>query len=318
MPAHHTHYLIAEEILSELPENIVTCISSLPDYYAGAQGGDAYFFTKLTTGEKNLGQAMHRRHIRETFDLFLEKAREGDGAVCSYAAGYITHYVADSVFHPFVYALCGKLLDEGGTGIAYHQYIESSLDSYFIRGKTGEEPGRYRLAMKVRGVSCGKLFPMLQKTAGLHAIRLSERAFRRSFRRFLLYVRFFHDTHYRKGAFFRKMEKFLHARGFLSCLCCPREADGRCLNESREEWENPSVPGERFRESADDLFARAVGEGVRLITEFFRAADHDVALDASDFRNGFLTGADESVPLANPAEKKVGNRQKNRGKKKKV
>lgn len=315
MPAHHTHHLIAEQILSVLPENISSRIRSLPDYYTGAQGGDVYFFTRLTTGEKNLGQQMHRRSIRTTFERFLINAEKGDDAVCSYVAGYITHYAADTVFHPFVYALCGRIRENGGRKMAYHQYIESVLDSYFIREKTGLEPGQYSLALKAGDVSCAKIFVPMREVADILSIKLSMGALRRSFRRFLLYVRFFRDAKYRKGAFFRKAEKILHIRGFLSCLCCPREADGRCLNRERLAWENPSVPGEVSCESADDLFARAVKEGTRLITEFFRAADNGTGLNEEDFRKGFLTGADETVPLVDPAGKKHEKRKETGGKK---
>ena len=134
MPAQYTHRILAETVLRSLPNNVRGKISCLPAYYLGAQGADILYFLHLRRGrEKNLGSYFHNIGVYEGFCSLLSSARESAFAF-SYAAGFITHYAADTVFHPFVYGMIEKFNDyEPDWRGRRHSYIENDLDSYFVQ-----------------------------------------------------------------------------------------------------------------------------------------------------------------------------------------
>ena len=309
MPSQFTHALIAEEILAALPENIRAQAASLPEYYAGAQGGDVFFFLRLTADPaKNPGKRLHRRDVYKTFCMLLSAARAGGAAVRSYAAGYITHYAADTVFHPFVYGTMEKLYAAAEQGekrllrTNVHSYIESDLDTHFTRTRKNLPVSGY--TPPAHAPQARALHPALAEVCGGASLR----AFARSFRRFALYERFFRDRTYRKRKFFYAAERLTFAPHILSVQCRRREADPRCTNAERALWRNPSVPAFTSHESADELFARAVAEGVRLVCAFFIALEGNGSLSRADFGKDFLTGAEEGVPLVRPRRAKRGKR----------
>ena len=122
MPSVYTHFLIARRSLSALPprvQNKITPYLSL--YYFGAHGADFCFFYKFLQRKKgNLGSHLHRRGGFITFQTLQAFAAQSP-AFFAYAAGYITHYAADAILHPYVYAT-------SGTSFLTHTRLESALD----------------------------------------------------------------------------------------------------------------------------------------------------------------------------------------------
>ncbi len=122
MPSVYTHFLVARQSLLALPPQIQNRIKPyLALYYFGAQGADFCFFYKFLQRKKgNLGSHLHRKGGFITFQALQAFAAQSP-AIFAYAAGYITHYAADSILHPYVYATAGKSL-------LTHTRLESALD----------------------------------------------------------------------------------------------------------------------------------------------------------------------------------------------
>lgn len=142
MPTALTHYLIAKKALSLLP---VTLSSKVDErlYYFGAQGGDPLFFYPVK-GYGSLGRFLHGARVR---DFFLFLRRQTDPAVFSYALGYVTHYCADTFFHPDVFRRSGaKGEKEDLSAILKHHAIEHAYDGAYSRLFLNANPARFRLA----------------------------------------------------------------------------------------------------------------------------------------------------------------------------
>ena len=107
MPAAYTHFSVAAEVFRRLPEEIRGNISSLRLYFFGAQVADyCFFYRAFRASEINFGRFLHNRGSFDFFKaLLLFSDRNSD--LFSYALGYITHYAADCIFHPYVYYLSG-------------------------------------------------------------------------------------------------------------------------------------------------------------------------------------------------------------------
>ena len=132
MPAAYTHFSIAKAVLQRLPKDLQNAVSSPEMYFFGAQGADfCFFYRAFRPSEINFGRFLHNRGSYGFFHTLLPCAGRDKG-LFSYALGYITHYAADCVFHPYVYHLSGK-------SPVKHSRAEGALDFYFRRKDAEKE-----------------------------------------------------------------------------------------------------------------------------------------------------------------------------------
>lgn len=180
MPSVYTHFLIAKQSFATLPPRIQTKIDGhLPLYYFGAQGADfCFFYQFLNRKTINLGSYLHRTGGLPTFQALQRHAVQSP-ALFAYAAGYITHYAADTILHPYVYATAGK-------SILTHSRLESALDfeygkhyakaareeyDLYFRPKLGKEDKNALFLLYAEiAQACG--FPPLVKPAFFRAIAI--------------------------------------------------------------------------------------------------------------------------------------------------
>ncbi len=97
MPDYFSHAICAQKILENCNKKTRSLISDRTLFFLGAQGGDVFFAYKLNFGKSNLGRRLHTISTHNLFNLLTE----GD---ISYACGFATHYAADCMLHPAVYA----------------------------------------------------------------------------------------------------------------------------------------------------------------------------------------------------------------------
>ncbi len=295
MPSSYTHQLIAERVAEELPENVKSRLSFMPEYFLGAQGGDIFYFYNMAGREKNVGKYFHRRNIYGVFSSFLQSASACAPAALCYMAGYITHYAADTVFHPYVYWLARTQKQKTGRKKDnIHARSESDFDSYFVQKIRRMKVNEYEYPVRYGDLDFGALFPVLK--AACAERELTEKGLRRAVRRFFRMQEFFSDRHLRRGKALYGLESVLHAPHFFSGLYRREHCDEAYLNRERGEWHYPADPEKVSHESVDELFGRSVKEGVRLICAFFIALDGGQTLSEEDFGKHFLTGLPENAP----------------------
>lgn len=283
MPSPVTHDLIAKQAVSLLPNMYYSLPTAAPDYYfIGSQGGDFLFFYKpLSRKEPNFGKVLHRRGVYDYFcamrDYLAE--RNGDALVKAraYCLGYITHYSADAVFHPFVY----NLLACNDRQKREHIQIENDWDVYFLRSQKNREVERYPFLFDPEKlIEENVLFPLLNAVAvALGRRELQKNAFARALRRYEKYLKFFHGNCYRRARVLDKMKMKKLSRFF------PRkDPDPGVL--SREDF---SELAEGRGANADELFCRAVSDSARRMILFLAALD-GAPLPREEFNFHLLSG----------------------------
>lgn len=294
MPSSITHQLIAEESLKLLPEDIQAVAERNPDeFFLGAQGPDVFFFYRvLNRGEYNLGKFMHRYRVFEVFSFFLSCLRE-DGPlrlspaarekVLAYILGYITHYCADTSFHPFVY----RYLEEHGCEKRVHQQMENDWDVYFLREKKERSVEKYDFPFSskeiVRDGTIARVYALLCRKMEREDMEKSK--FDAAIKNFDRYLQFFHDKCYSAQRGFEGAEKFFHAKPFLGALFPRENPEPQYLFS--DEFETLS---EGRGKNADELFDRAVSKSVELMKSFLACADEGLPLPKEEFSDGLLTG----------------------------
>lgn len=180
----YTHLRIARAAQAAFAE-----VESEKAYLLGANGPDPFFAYKVLAKRKpyplpELGTRMHTEHCGR---FLLELLRRSEtSAQRSYTLGFLTHYAADCVFHPYV-AACTA---EGG---AFHRaeghgFCEVALDTYFHMKDTGRAgvPARDAAVMpatrelaEIAALMHGALLEVYGEDVPLLAVTDAFRGFRR-------------------------------------------------------------------------------------------------------------------------------------------
>ncbi|MHB8124173.1 MAG: zinc dependent phospholipase C family protein [Desulfitobacteriaceae bacterium] len=153
MPKELTHWHIAKRTLTmEIPHQIAEIINHKPQlYYLGAIAHDIPFYDLSEPSEtsiQHIGDQLHGANGENTLipliDM-LEKtfAQKHTEFLLSFILGMLTHYVADSTFHPMIYYLSGNYYAEDSTvrskAVYRHRLLETAIDLWL----EAEEPMGY-------------------------------------------------------------------------------------------------------------------------------------------------------------------------------
>ena len=294
MPSSITHQLIAEEACKRLPGDVQKIIDRSPDeFQLGAQGPDVFFFYRIgSRSEYNLGRFLHRYRVYDVFSFFLNALRPDtlprftDASrekALAYILGYITHYCADSTFHPFVY----NYLDANRCAKRVHQQMENDWDVYFLRELRDKSAEKYKFAFSAKEIiedgSVARLYGCLARV--LDREDIDKRRFDKSVKHFASYLKFFHKKCYSSQRHWEGAEKLFHTKPLLGALYPRENPDPAFLS-----GEQFSELSEGRGETADQLFERAVSESERLILLFLDCVEHGQSLPKEEFGNGLLTG----------------------------
>ena len=294
MPSSITHQLIAEETLKRLPEELQKIIENSPDeYYLGAQGPDVFFFYRIgNRSEYNLGRFLHRYRVYDVFSFFLKAITDdvpprftpaSREKALSYILGFITHYCADSTFHPFVY----NYLDKTKSAKRVHQMMENDWDVYFLRELRGQSAENYAFGFSSREIvadgSVARLYGCLARV--LNREEIDKNKFDKGVKNFERYLKFFHCDCYGSQRGWERAEKFFRAKPLLGALYPRENPDPSYLS-----GDDFAELAEERGSTADELFDRAVAESERLIELFTQSAAHGEQLSREEFGNGLLTG----------------------------
>ena len=281
MPKELTHWHVAHEVLKQdLPPEVTKRIKTNRDlYFLGAIAHDIPFYDLSQPPEtriERIGNQLHGANGENTmFPLIeiLEQALlypEADSLV-SFVLGMLTHYVADSTFHPLVYYLSGNYFDsnpgERSKAVFRHRLLETAIDLWleaekplphpqnllFLWYKTGSR-GNKALALVIdhyameqdKGVSAHF------KTAWRYH-RILQSAFKWSvpWRILSLYRRFGHPGVEKHEALFYPQPINL---SFLDTLF---------------EWRHP-VKGDQYSMTLGQLYSQSVERAAKLFTELGR------------------------------------------------
>ncbi len=136
MPEGYTHVRTAHKAAEAIHYKI-QCPAA---FAAGANGPDSFFcyevWKKRAKRHYDLPGLGNRMHEEKT-GAFLRSlcANVKTRPQVEYALGFLSHYAADTVVHPFIYAMCKPGCPYAGKG--GHGYLEIALDSTLHAEDTG-------------------------------------------------------------------------------------------------------------------------------------------------------------------------------------
>ena len=271
MPAFFTHETVCEKVLDRLPEKQAARISDRALFYLGAQGGDPLFLYR--DKNKRLGVVLHREKIYEFFAALLR-------ADCdSFALGYLTHYAADTVFHPYVY----RYVREHGEEYPKHNLhalIERDID-YFLLAAANADPRRHSYPTKPGGDGLKTLYTALSPAIrSVYGISVDYKKFARAYRAYFRYQKLLQDRSGMLRPLVRGAEAVFFAPHTLSDLMLRRTPEIRFSNCQRDEGES----------TVYDLEEESAVKSLKLIRLFTAAKDKGEPLPEKLFSESFNKG----------------------------
>lgn len=282
MPGFTTHYIIGQESVLNLPDNRLRAIlRKYPSvFHLGVQGPDLFFYNAVLLrhrGRKNIGIWMHEFHISEFVEcmlLFSEHASSQEEAeiAIAYAAGYMSHCIADSIIHPYVYARIGydpkkKGRGKGGqTGL--HCQLENDIDAILLEAFRQQKPSEFdqastfsidkRERIFLSKFLCDTINETYFPERFGNSFNITSGIVSRSIYAMKLGVRVFSDPKEKKKQKIGFFESLLHIQPIASQkLVTDSVTDvAWSLNTSHELWTNPWDKSIISNESFEDLFEK--------------------------------------------------------------
>lgn len=154
MPGFTTHYLFGVKAYNDQPNHYLKHVISKYRwlYQLGLQGPDIFFYNIPILRHRdyrNVGSYMHERHVNAFFRTCLREisqihSKQQREQAIAYYTGFLCHYIADSVCHPFVYGRIQNEAESRGLGIhGLHAQLENDIDALLLRKFKKKKPSEF-------------------------------------------------------------------------------------------------------------------------------------------------------------------------------
>ena len=157
MPGFTTHYIFGMKAYNDMPFTPLkhTIAKYRWLYQLGLQGPDMFFYNIPILRHRdyrNVGSYMHEHKVNAFFECCLRRigtirSRQQQEEAISYLAGFINHYIADSICHPYVYGRIGYPVD-APTSMYHgmHAHLENELDAILLWKFKHKKPSEFNQA----------------------------------------------------------------------------------------------------------------------------------------------------------------------------
>lgn len=145
MPSTITHAFIGLDTLDKLnkkPKSIID--ERINNYKVYCQNTDVLYFYHIFLLKHNIvqkiGHRFHHEHVYDSFNLLIEDNKNNkDFELFTLIAGFIAHYQADAIIHPYVNSMIYDKWEEKNI----HFEIETYLDNYFVNTRLNKDHKHY-------------------------------------------------------------------------------------------------------------------------------------------------------------------------------
>lgn len=226
-------------------------------FAAGANGPDSFFSFEVWKSKAKrrydlpaLGERMHDEATGAFLVSLIRHVKTG--AQVEYALGFLCHYAADTVLHPYVVAMCQPGQPYAGKG--GHGYFEIALDSTLHAEDTGVSQVPADDASPVpQGTDLAEIAALLHNVLQeVYGADVTQECLADAFYYLNRVRRLFTSRHGIRTGLFYLVETFWKGRGFLTGHVSPRPL----RLDLPDEWTDPAT-GEARKGGAFALLKEA-------------------------------------------------------------
>ncbi len=160
MPGFTTHYIFGMKAYNDMPNNHLKFIIAKYRwlYQLGLQGPDMFFYNIPILRHRdyrNVGSYMHEHHIRDFFDCYITNlsqipSRQQREEGLAFFCGFLSHYIADSICHPYVYGRIGHDVNNPSSHThGLHAALENDIDALLLRRYKKKKPSEFNQAATI-------------------------------------------------------------------------------------------------------------------------------------------------------------------------
>lgn len=154
MPGFTTHYIFGMKAYNDMPNNQLKHIVAKYRwlYQLGLQGPDIFFYNIPILRHRdyrNVGSYMHEQHVSDFFERCLKHigeihSRQQKEEAIAYFAGYLNHYIADYICHPFIYGRIGyESASPSAKHHGRHAALENEIDAILLKKYKQKKPSEF-------------------------------------------------------------------------------------------------------------------------------------------------------------------------------
>ena len=154
VPGFTTHYLFGVKAYNDLPNNYLKHVISKYRwlYQLGLQGPDIFFYNIPILRHRdyrNVGSHMHEYQVNDFFknsllELTEIHSRQQKEEAAAFLAGFMCHYISDSICHPFVYGRIKYRTDKKKTEChGLHAALENDIDAILLWKFKHKKPSEF-------------------------------------------------------------------------------------------------------------------------------------------------------------------------------
>lgn len=278
MPKELTHWHIAREAMKKgIPGEVGKIIASNPAlYYLGAIAHDIGFYDLSSPSLANLEHVANQLHgvggentVAPLCEIMKRALGQNNHRVhLAFLLGMLTHFVADSTFHPMVYYMSGNYFaedpEERDKAVYRHRLLETAIDLWLKSVQPMDYPSGLLQLWRDTGETERKAFRLLIEQAVCNGDIRKIEHFHKAWRNYrLLQTVFGWSTPRKMLSIYRS---FGHLSvGKLEALFYTQPLD-LSFFETKLAWRHP-VTGERHAIMIEAFFDLCVKKVVRLFNQ---------------------------------------------------
>ncbi len=306
MPNIITHHYFAEDVLKNSKKDIINSFFGEKDlYYLFTQGFDPFFVYEILPFNEKLGYFLHDNYIDTFFINYIkvmkEQKLENDPALLAALYGHLTHYVLDSIIHPFVIYKCGeynKNRPETYKYVGVHTRMEVEIDAYLYETRENKS---------FKDLKFHKVNP--KKKLNKNILKLLNKIYEETFKvknggfkyqkalnmAYLGLKYITNDKYGRKKALYHKIDKIVASKGHKieAFSYYVTSIDKSIFNLEHQPWCNPCDNTIKSNESFFDLYNKAIAICVTLFEATNKYINEEI--DLMEYQgilkdNSYVTG----------------------------
>lgn len=306
MPNIITHHYFAEDVLKNSKKDIINSFFGEKDlYYLFTQGFDPFFVYEILPFNEKSGYFLHDNYIDTFFINYIkvmkEQKLENDPALLAALYGHLTHYVLDSIIHPFVIYKCGeynKNRPETYKYVGVHTRMEVEIDAYLYETRENKS---------FKDLKFHKVNP--KKKLNKNILKLLNKIYEETFKvknggfkyqkalnmAYLGLKYITNDKYGRKKALYQKIDKIVASKGHKieAFSYYVTSIDKSIFNLEHQHWCNPCDNTIKSNESFFDLYNKAIAICVTLFEATNKYINEEI--DLMEYQeilkdNSYVTG----------------------------
>jgi len=288
MPSSIVHRYIGLDILDKLdnkPKDIIN--DHIGNYIIYCQCTDVlYFYRIIGFGGKRiqtLGHMFHWRNVYKSFEYLINLNKKNkDLELFTLIAGFITHYKADSICHPYINFKSYnknkvKLRDK-------HFMIETYLDNYYLKERENVDYRKYKHYKLIFNYTKEDIIK--EAIEGLYQNVFNEKGVGKCYYKGISSMkhvfRFLRLDRYKiKKQLYKLIDlnPFPLRRTRYLSYNFPLDNNDYILNNNHEEWYYPGDHSIKSNNSFDELWAKVIKESIPIINEVYKYIFEDKDVD---------------------------------------